>query len=109
MLAFSRKQVLQPKVINLNTIVENISKMITRVIGEDFELVISLDPQLGSIRADPGQIEQVILNLVVNAAQAITDVTPDGDVARPVAAVVVVGVPVVGVTGGTGVGPGVKR
>ena len=71
LLAFSRKQVLQPKVINLNTIVDNISKMITRVIGEDFELVISLDPELGSIRADPGQMEQVIMNLAVNARDAM--------------------------------------
>ena len=71
LLAFSRKQVLQPKVINLNTVVENISKMITRVIGEDFELVISLDPELGSIKADPGQMEQVIMNLAVNARDAM--------------------------------------
>lgn len=71
LLAFSRKQVLQPKVINLNTIVENISKMITRVIGEDFELVISLDPELGCIKADPGQMEQVIMNLAVNARDAM--------------------------------------
>lgn len=71
LLAFSRKQVLQPRVINLNTIVENISKMFTRVIGEDIELVISLQPKLGQIRADPGQMEQVIMNLAVNARDAM--------------------------------------
>jgi PAS domain S-box-containing protein len=71
LLAFSRKQVMQLKVVNLNTIVENISKMIGRLIGEDIELVASLDPGLGQIRADPGQMEQVIMNLAVNARDAM--------------------------------------
>ena len=71
LLAFSRKQVLQSKVINLNTIVENIGKMIGRVIGEDVQLVTSLEPTLGHIKADPGQIEQVIMNLAVNARDAM--------------------------------------
>jgi PAS domain S-box-containing protein len=71
LLAFSRKQVLQPKVINLNTIVENISQMFTRVIGEDIELIVSLEPKLGRIRADPGQMEQIIVNLAVNARDAM--------------------------------------
>jgi PAS domain S-box-containing protein len=73
LLAFSRKQVLQLKVINLNTIVANIGKMIGRVIGEDIELVTSLKPELGHIKADPGQIEQVIMNLAVNARDAMPD------------------------------------
>jgi PAS domain S-box-containing protein len=71
LLAFSRKQVLQPQVISLNRVVENISKMIGRVIGEDIELIASLDPELGHIKADPGQIEQVIMNLAVNARDAM--------------------------------------
>jgi len=71
LLAFSRKQVLQLKVINLNSIVENISKMIGRVIGEDIELVTSLQLELGHVKADPGQIEQVIMNLAVNARDAM--------------------------------------
>jgi PAS domain S-box-containing protein len=71
LLAFSRKQVLQLKVVNLNSIVENICKMIGRVIGEDIELISSLDPELGEIKADPGQMEQVIMNLAVNARDAM--------------------------------------
>jgi PAS domain S-box-containing protein len=71
LLAFSRKQVLQPQVISINRVVENIGKMIGRVIGEDIELISSLDPELGNIKADPGQMEQVIMNLAVNARDAM--------------------------------------
>ncbi len=71
LLAFSRKQVLQPKVIELNGLLLNMGKMLRRVIGEDIELDIRLAPEAGRLKADPGQIEQVILNLVVNARDAM--------------------------------------
>jgi PAS domain S-box-containing protein len=71
LLAFSRKQVLQPKLINVNLIVTNISNMIRRVIGEDIELVCSLASELRQITADPGRIEQVLMNLAVNARDAM--------------------------------------
>lgn len=71
LLAFSRKQILQPRVLNLNTILADIDKMLRRLIGEDIELIIIPDPTLGSVKADPGQIEQVIMNLVVNARDAM--------------------------------------
>src|ERR1700722_12127668 len=71
LLAFSRQQVLAPKVLNLNTVVLETGKMLKRLIGEDIEFRTNLDPTLGSVKADPGQIEQVIMNLVVNARDAI--------------------------------------
>jgi signal transduction histidine kinase len=71
LLAFSRKQVLQPKVLDLNTHVSNMDKMLRRMIGEDIELVTLLAENLGRIKADPGQIEQVILNLALNAKDAM--------------------------------------
>lgn len=71
LLAFSRKQVLQPRVLNLNTIVANLEAMLQRLIGEDIELVTILKEGLGQIKADPGQMEQVIMNLVVNARDAM--------------------------------------
>lgn len=71
LLAFSRKQVLQPKVIDLNAVVANMGEMLRRLIGEDVELRTVLAPTLGSTKADPGQIEQVIMNLVVNARDAM--------------------------------------
>src|SRR5579863_655160 len=71
LLAFSRKQVLQPKALDLNTCVSDVQKMLTRVIGEDIELVASLHPSLSWVRADPGQIEQVLMNLAVNARDAM--------------------------------------
>jgi two-component system, cell cycle sensor histidine kinase and response regulator CckA len=71
LLAFSRKQMLQPKTLDLNGLVENLSKMLRRLIGEDIELELRLDPEAGSVKADPGQIEQVILNLAVNARDAM--------------------------------------
>jgi len=71
LLAYSRRQVLQPKVINLNSLVVNLDKMLQRLIGEDIEMKSVIEPSLGSARADPGQIEQVIMNLVVNARDAM--------------------------------------
>jgi PAS domain S-box-containing protein len=71
LLAFSRKQILQPKVINLNVVVPDMDKMLRRLIGEDIDLLTVLDPELGNVKADPGQIEQVILNLAVNARDAL--------------------------------------
>jgi PAS domain S-box-containing protein len=71
LLAFSRKQTLQPKVLDLNTVVANMDKMLRRLIGEDVELVTKLAPDFGCARADPGQVEQVIMNLCVNARDAM--------------------------------------
>ncbi|HMH01090.1 MAG TPA: ATP-binding protein [Terriglobales bacterium] len=71
LLAFSRKQILQPEVIKLNTIVANIDKMLKRLIGEDVDLLTVLEPALGSVLADPGQVEQILMNLAVNARDAM--------------------------------------
>ncbi|MBN2031122.1 response regulator [bacterium] len=71
LLAFSRRQILSPKVINLNDEIINIEKMLSRVIGEDIELVIDRQENLGNIMADPIQIEQIVLNLSVNARDAM--------------------------------------
>jgi two-component system cell cycle sensor histidine kinase/response regulator CckA len=72
LLAFSRKQVLQPKVLNINSVISDFEKMLQRLIGENIELRTMLAPDAGSVKADPGQIEQVIMNLVVNARDAMT-------------------------------------
>jgi two-component system, cell cycle sensor histidine kinase and response regulator CckA len=71
LLAFSRQQVLNPKVLDLNEVVVDVEKMLQRLIGEDIELSVKLDRSLGSVKADQGQIEQVIINLVVNARDAM--------------------------------------
>ena len=71
LLAFSRQQVVQPKVLDLNTIVADTQKMLGRLIGEDVDVVIHTALGLGAVKADPGQIEQVILNLAVNARDAM--------------------------------------
>jgi CheY-like chemotaxis protein/two-component sensor histidine kinase len=73
LLAFSRKQVLQPRVINLTSLVSNIDKLLRRMIGEDIELLTITPPHLGLVKADPSQIEQVIMNLAVNARDAMPE------------------------------------
>lgn len=71
LLAFSRKQVLEPKVLDLNTVVADVEKMLRRLIGEDVTLTTVLNPALGRVKVDPGQIEQVIVNLAVNSRDAM--------------------------------------
>jgi signal transduction histidine kinase len=71
LVAFSRKQVLQPKVLDLTRVVRDMSAMLRRVIGEHIQLVTVFDPTPWHVKADPGQLEQVIVNLVVNARDAM--------------------------------------
>jgi len=90
LLAFSRKQVLQPRMLDLNETVADMQKMLTRVIGEDIELVAKLSASPMMVRADPGQLEQVLMNLAVNARDAMphggkimmetsrVDISPEG-------------------------------
>jgi two-component system cell cycle sensor histidine kinase/response regulator CckA len=71
LLAFSRKQVLEPRAVNLNDILQDIETMLRRVMGEDIELLTRADPSVGTVKVDPGQMEQVILNLAINARDAL--------------------------------------
>ena len=73
LLAFSRQQVMTPEVLKLNTLVTDMEKMLPRLLGEDIEVSLSLEPQLGSVKADQSQIEQVIMNLAVNARDAMPE------------------------------------
>src|ERR1051325_9235913 len=73
LLAFSRQQVLQPKVLNLNTVVLEIEKMLCRLIGEHIDLKTTLASGLGDVRVDPNQIEQILMNLAVNARDAMPE------------------------------------
>ncbi len=71
LLAFSRRQVLQPKILDLNSTVTDMERMLRRLIGEHIQLATALDPELGRVRADPAQLQQVLMNLVVNARDAM--------------------------------------
>ena len=71
LLAFSRKQTTQPKILDLNRVVRDVEKMLRRLIGEDIELVTVLNPELGTVMADPGQMSQVLMNLAVNSRDAM--------------------------------------
>ena len=71
LLAFSRKQILKPQILELNYIVSNISRMLRRLVGEDIQISLHLNEGLGQIEADPGQLEQVLVNLAVNARDAM--------------------------------------
>jgi signal transduction histidine kinase/CheY-like chemotaxis protein len=73
LLAFSRRQVLEPRVLNLNVVIGDMEKLLRRVIGEDIEIVTVLDPTLGYVKADRGQLEQVLMNLSVNARDAMPE------------------------------------
>src|SRR5437867_2520272 len=71
LLAYSRKQVLQPRVLDLNAVIAELDKMLRRLIGGNIELVTRLAPELGRVRIDPGQIEQIVINLAVNARDSM--------------------------------------
>ena len=73
LLAFSRKQILEMQVLDLNQVLQRLDKMLRRVIGEDIELVSSLSEFIWKVKADPGQMEQVIMNLAVNARDAMPE------------------------------------
>ena len=71
LLAFSRRQILETRVVDLNALLQDLEKMLRRLIGEDVELVVRLEPTLPVVRVDPGQMEQVVMNLAVNARDAM--------------------------------------
>jgi two-component system cell cycle sensor histidine kinase/response regulator CckA len=71
LLAFSRQAIIEPKLLDLKAVVADVDKMLRRILGEDIQLAVVSDPELGTVKADPGQIEQVLLNLVVNARDAM--------------------------------------
>jgi two-component system cell cycle sensor histidine kinase/response regulator CckA len=71
LLAFSRRQILRPEVLDLNAVIRNWEPVLRRIMGEDCGVVLQLAPQLGMVRADPGQLEQVLLNLALNARDAM--------------------------------------
>jgi len=73
LLAFSRKQVIQPKVLDLNAVVAGAEKLLRRLIGENIELLVVLNPTLDRVKADSGQLEQIIMNLAVNSRDAMPD------------------------------------
>jgi signal transduction histidine kinase len=73
LLAFSRKQLMQPRVLDLNEVIANLEKLLTRLIGEDITLMIRKQDDLWSVRADPGQMEQVLMNLAANARDAMPE------------------------------------
>jgi two-component system cell cycle sensor histidine kinase/response regulator CckA len=71
LLAFGRKQITQPRVINLNELISGMEKMVRHILGEEIELILVLDPALAAVKVDPGQMDQVIMNLAVNARDAM--------------------------------------
>jgi len=73
LLAFSRKQILAPKVLDLNEVIAGMITMLTRLVGEDIDLVFHPASELGRVKADPGQLEQVLVNLAVNARDAMPE------------------------------------
>jgi PAS domain S-box-containing protein len=73
LLAFSRKQVMQPRRVNLNEIILNLQTLLAKLVGDEIELRIQTDPLLGEVRADPGQIEQVLMNLAANSRDAMPE------------------------------------
>jgi len=73
LLAFSRRQIIEPKVVNLDSLVAEMHKMLTRLIGEDIALQATTGKSLGSVRIDPGQFQQILMNVVVNARDAMPD------------------------------------
>lgn len=72
LLAFSRQQVTQPKVLDVNAMISGMKPMLSRLVGENIELLVEQGPMLGKVKIDPGQLEQVVMNLVINARDAIT-------------------------------------
>jgi two-component system cell cycle sensor histidine kinase/response regulator CckA len=73
LLAFSRRQIIRPRVLNVNAVLAGTEKMLRRLIGEDVQLVLNTAPDIGNVRADPGHIEQAIVNLAVNARDAMPE------------------------------------
>ena len=71
LLAFSRRQITKPQVLDINALVANMDRMLRRVIGEHIQLATSLSPDVGTVMADAGQLEQVLMNLTVNARDAM--------------------------------------
>ncbi len=71
LLAFSRQQVLRPQILDLNLVIEDLEQMLRRLLREDIGIMLTLEPELGAVAADPGQIEQIVMNLVVNARDAM--------------------------------------
>ena len=71
LLAFTRQQVLEPKILDLNESVSMMAKLLRRLIGEDIALVLCPHPELGRVNIDPGQMEQIIMNLAINARDAM--------------------------------------
>jgi len=97
LLAFSRKQIMQPRTIDLNAAICSLEKLLARLIGEDIELRLALQPEVHNVRADPGQVEQVLMNLAANARDAM----PEGGTLRVATSNVTVG-------GDTSSRPGLK-
>ena len=73
LLAFSRKQIIEPKIVHLGSLISDMQKMLTRLIGEDISIQVTTDIGLGSVKVDPGQFQQILMNLVVNARDAMPD------------------------------------